>query len=245
MKARLLVLVILINFCDLTAQDSTTLIIKTGVRIRDGLKTNMIYLNPQFATANVVFRDNSKARAKMNYNSLYDQMLFIDQKGDTLAVKDEKEIQYIALGNDTFYFEEGYKRIIASNGTVKLAEKRTWHMADIRKIGSHGRSASTYNVDSYKPINTDQTRSQDFKSIMDDLEKTLDIVLTEDLVLQRKPVFYLGDRFGHFVLANRKNLLSLFPKEQTRITDYLKENKVDFNSKEDLIRLTRFLEQKS
>jgi hypothetical protein len=230
MKARLLFLIVFISFSNLWAQDSTIVVIKTGNTIQEVLK-NKIYLNPEYIMGTVLFRDNSRAKAKMNYNSLYDQMLFIDQKGDTLAVKDEKEIQYVVLNTDTFYYKEGYKKVVETNGSVTIAEKSVWEVSDIRKIGSHNRASNTYQVDSYHAI-------ADYVGL-------INLILNQDVIMRKKPVFYLGDKYGRLVPATKKNLLFLFPKQEDRIADYLKENKINFSSREDLVRLTRFLEQKS
>lgn len=166
----------------------------------------------------------------MNYNSLTDQMLFIDPKGDTLAVKDEKAIKFIALDKDTFYYNDGYIRLVASNSVVKLAGKQIWEVADIRKIGSHNRPSTTFAVTSYS-------------TLTDRFGGTQDLLLNEDLVLRKKTTYYFGDMYNHFVPAGKKNLLLLFPKEQNRLANYLKENKVNFNKKNDLEKVDQFLEQ--
>ncbi len=69
-----------------------------------------------------------------------------------------------------------------------------------------------------------------------------DLVVDEDIVLKKIEQFYLGDNYNHFVLANKKNLLMLFPKEQQRIEAYLKENKINFTNKDDLEKMVRFLD---
>ena len=70
-------------------------------------------------------------------------MLFIDGKGDTLALAEERTIKLVAIDSDTFYYDEGYVRIIADNDFVKLAEKQVWVVADIRQQGPHNTSTST------------------------------------------------------------------------------------------------------
>jgi hypothetical protein len=230
MKTRLLFLFILMGYSNLWAQDSTLVTIKAGSSIKDVLTTTNIFRYPQFISGNVFFRNGIKSIAMMNYNSLTDQMLFIDPKGDTLAVKDEKTIKFIALDKDTFYYEEGYVRLVASNSIVKLAEKQIWEVADIRKIGSHNRPSTTFAVTSYS-------------TLTDRFGGTQDLLLNEDLVLRKKATYYFGDMYNHFVPAGKKNLLLLFPKEQNSLTNYLKENKVNFDKKNDLEKIAQFLAQ--
>jgi hypothetical protein len=113
---------------------------------------------------------------------------------------------------------------------AKLAEKKYWEVADIRKIGSHGRPSTTFAVTSYS-------------TITDRFGRTYDLVLNEDILLRKNTIYYIGDKYNHFVVANKKNLLLLFPKEQSTVTDYLKEQKIDFTKRADLEKLLAFLAQ--
>jgi hypothetical protein len=221
----------LVFFTDLPAQDSTTVTIKTGQKVTDVLTSTDIYYYPQFTTGKVLFRDGSKAGAQLNYNLLYDQMLFIDTKGDTLALADEKTIKYIAVGKDTFYYHEGYLRMI-SNGDVVLAERQTWIVADVRKIGTHNKSTTTFAVESFSTYTNGS-----------DAAKSKDLILNEDIVLKRKAEYYFGDRFYYFVRAGKKGLLQLSPKNEQGIETYLKDNKVNFDKKDDIEKLLQFLAQ--
>ena len=228
MKACLLFLFILMGCANLWAQDSTLVTIKTGSRIRDVLKPNDIFLYPQFVKGKVLFRNGVVAAAMMNYNSLNDQMLFIDAKGDSLALTEEKTIALITLGNDTFYYVNGYVRLVASNSVVKLAERKAWEVADIRKIGAQDRPAIGVAVTS-------------FSTLTDGFGRTLDLILNEDLILRKRPYYYFGDMFNHFVPAGKKNLLSFFPVKEDILVNYLKENKINFNKKDDLEKVAQFL----
>ena len=218
------------DYSALWAQDSTLVTIKAGSSIRDVLTTTDIFLRPQFISGKVFFRNGTRTIAMMNYNSLTDEMLFIDPKGDTLALKDEKTVKFITLDKDTFYYYEGYIRLVASNSVVKLAEKQIWEVADIRKIGSHNRPSTTFAITSYS-------------TLTDRFGNTHDLLLNEDVVLRKKANYYFGDMYDHFGPAGKKNLLLLFPKGQNSLATYLKENKVNFDKKDDLEKVTQFLEQ--
>ena len=230
MKAPLLFLFILIGYSNLFAQDSTLVTIKTGMRIRDVISLSDIFLHPQFITGNVFFRNGMIATGKMNYNSLSDQMLFIDPNGDTLALKDEKTIKFIALGDDTFYYVDGYVRLVTSNNVIKLVERKIWEVADVRKIGSHNRPAATFAV---SPLG----------KITDGFGRTYDLVTDEDWVLRKRSRYYFGDTYDRFLPAAKNNLMSFFPKMQKVLSNYLKENKVNFHKKDDLEKVAQFLAQ--
>ena len=229
MKARLLLLFILIAYSNLRAQDSTLVTIKAGSRIKDVLTVTDIFFCAEFISGNVFFKNGIVAKAMMNYDHLSDQMLFIDPKGDTLALDAEKTINFIALDKDTFYYVDGYVRLLASNSIVKLVERKIWRVSDIQKIGAHNIPAKTFDVASYS------ARTSGYG--------TYEIILKEDIVLRKEAQYYFGNMYNSFVPARKKNLLSFFPKKENILVKYLKENNVNFNEKHDLEKLARFLEQ--
>ncbi|HEX6168281.1 MAG TPA: hypothetical protein VFZ33_01215 [Chitinophagaceae bacterium] len=67
--------------------------------------------------------------------------------------------------------------------------------------------------------------------------------MNEDMLIKKETQYFFGDKYNHFVRAGKKKLLFLFPKEQPIIENYLKENKVDFDKKDDLEKITSFLAQ--
>ncbi len=232
MKALLMWLFILLSNSYLAAQDSTLVTIKAGNRVDDVLKPADIFYYPQFTNGQVFFRDGSKALGKMNYSRLFDQVLFIGPKGDTLALADEKTIKFIAIGQDTFFYDEGYIRLIENSGVVKLAEKQIWVVADVRKIGTHNRPTSTVAVTSFSTYADVIGRA-----------KSYDLLINEDIVIRRETYYYFGDEYNKFARAGKKRLLLLFPKEQMNLENYLKENKVNFDKRDDLEKLAQFLSQ--
>ena len=232
MRSPLLLFFILIGYADLSAQDSTFVTIKTGQSVKDVLTSADIYHYPQFTNGKVFLRDGTKAAGKMNYNRLYGQMLFINPIGDTLALADEKNIKFIVIDKDTFYYDGGYLRLMANGGVVKLTEKQIWVLADIRKIGTHNRPTTTVAVTSFSSYTDGR-----------DAAKSKDLIMNEDVVLRKETQYYFGDKYNLFVPASKKGLLQIFPKEQREIDNYLKENKVNFNKKDDVEKLYQFLLQ--
>ena len=231
MKPLLLFLFILTGYSYLSAQDSLVTI-KAGYRVRDVLSPADMYHYSQFTDGNVILRDGTMIPVKMNYSRLFDQMLFINHKGDTLALADEKNIKFIAIDKDTFYYEGGYVRIIADNDFVKLAEKQVWVVADVRKIGTHNTPKTTVAITSLTTY-TDGT----------DAAKSRDLILNEDILLRKETQYYFGNAYNHFVRSGKKRLLQLFPKEELSIENYLKTNKVNFDKKDDMEKLAQFLTQ--
>jgi len=232
MKVLLLLFLILIGYTDLSAQDSTLVTVKAGEKIEDVLKPSDIYFYPQFIYSKVLFKDGRVADPYMNYNRLYDQMLFISEKGDTLAMTDVKNIEFIVNDWDVFYYSGGYLRLIADDTVIKLAERKIWTVVDVRKMG-------TFNT----PTNTVAITSVGYLSSGQDAAKSKELIMNAETVIRKETQYYFGDKYNHFVRASKKKLLDLFPKEERKIESYLNENKVNFDKKDDLEKLCKFILQ--
>ena len=221
----------LIVFTNLSGQDSTLVTIKAGQKVTDVLTQDDIFQYSQFTNGIVVLKDGTKIEVQMNYSRLFDEMLFIDpNKGDTLALGDNRNVKFIVIDKDLYYYEDGYIRIIINHDFVKLAEKRTWVVADIQKIGTHNR-----------PVNTVAVQSLMSYTNGSDAAKSKDLVLNENILLRYETHYYFGNAYGRFVRTGKKKLLSLFPKDESNIEKYLKENKIDFDKKEDVEKMVEFL----
>lgn len=226
MKALLLSLAF---FCygGLCAQKDTFVLVKAGKSIVDVLPPKEIFHYPQFTRGTVFFKGGITAAAKMNYNQVLDEMHFLDPKGDTLAVTNEKTITYIVIDKDSFYYDQGYFRLIAGNLTGKLAIKRVWKFTDRKRAGAYNTTSSVSAISS---------RNSYF-----DGRRFHQITVNEDVLLSKEEQYFFGDKNNNFLLATKKGLLKLFPKEHSSIERYLKENQIDFNNRSDLEKVVRFL----
>jgi hypothetical protein len=229
MKALLFILFFSFYCAGLFAQKKKFVTVKAGDNIMNALTASDIFYYPVFTKGNVIRKDGTMSEGQLNYNQLVDEMHFIGPHGDTLALANEVTIKYIAIGKDTFFFTYGgYVKIIENSGRAKLACKQVWLFSESKLIGA------------YNTTNT----STSMTSITSYIEegKLSNMTVNADLVLKKVEQFYLSNNTSHFVLANKKNVLTLFPEWST-IEIYLKENKIDFTKENDLIKLTQYLAQ--
>lgn len=188
-----------------------------------------IFLYPEFSNAQVFLRNGVVSEVKLNYNRLVDEMHFIDQKGDTLALDSEHNLRFIVVGNDTFLYDEGYMKIVSSQQAVKLAIRDIWVISETRQVGAYGSTNTSVSMLSFKTMHQDG--------------RLYDLVVNEDIILKKQAKYYFGNSFNQFVIASKANLLMLFPKEEQSISKYLKENKINFNNKADLEKTAQFIAQ--
>jgi hypothetical protein len=221
-----IVSVTLLNCFSLASQTKKTFTVKPGEKVVDVIPLTEIFKYPEFKPAFVMLKSGVSVPTKVNYNSLFSEMLFIDQKGDTLALSDEKTIRLVAVEKDTFYFHEGWLELVINNTDIKLAGKRTIDISDKTKTGAMG-------LEGHGDIETSRT--------LTGYQQIRELIPKETLTFTENITYYFADRFNNFSRANKKSLLNICRKQQAKIEDYLQHNKTDFTSEEDLKRLFSYL----
>lgn len=220
-------LIFVIAWCGRSHAQDSSIVIKAGKSINESVAITALYQYPQFRPGKVFFRRGDSGVAKMNYHRLLDEMLFIDLKGDTLSIDNPATIRSIRINDDVFYFDDGYVKLIKDTNGIKLAVKETLIVSGKDKIGAYGMANPTSAIDSYGKL-IDQTG-------------IYHLVPREDIMLAKKIQYYFGDRFNQFVWATRKNLVQQFSRQSRTLNAYLKENNIDLDNRDDLVKLLRFL----
>ena len=140
---RLLVFGLLI-FClhvtEAIAQKKTKYTINPGEKISEKLPRDEVYSYPEFTNGRVFLRNNTVSLVKLNYNSLYAEMQFINPKGDTLSVSDEKMIRLIVINKDSFFYDKGYLKLVSDFGKLKHANNQYFEGVKKEKGGEFGQA---------------------------------------------------------------------------------------------------------
>ena len=210
------------------SQKKTFVTVHAGNNIMDVLPMKDVFYYPGFTLGKVFLKDGNSTVTQLNYNRLVDEIHFIDGKGDTLAVDNEKNIKYVIAASDTFFYDEGFLRIILPGKNVKLAMRDVWVISETRQRGAYNSTNTGVSMLAFKSVEQGG--------------RLYDLTVNEDVILKKTEKLYFGDDFNHFVLANKTNLISLFPKDEQRIATFLKENKINFNKRADVEKTTRFVQ---
>jgi len=228
MQKILFLLVILLYSFSISAQSRKSFTVNPGKKIVEEIPVTEIYKYAEFKMGEVSLRDGTAANVKLNYNSVFGEMQYIDPKnGDTLSLAEEKNIRFIVVEKDTFYFDEGWLELIGGTSTVKIAKKKLLEITNREKIGA-------MEVPGFAAIETytKYTGSQHMK----------DLVAKEKLTFTEHVSYYFGDRFNHFSRANKKGLLKMYGERQKNIDKWMSENKIDLSDENDLKKLSVFLQ---
>jgi hypothetical protein len=209
----------------LSAQKYEPVIVKAGTKILDYFPFQERYRYPAFIAGQVIVKNGNTTSTRLNYNLLMDEFEFI-QSRDTLTFTKKKEIKCIVVAVDTFYYDNGYLEEI-HGGPVKVGLRQRIKLKEVLKKDSYGTSSSGSATNSYGSLPTDGNFYK--------------LTVNEDMVFQKVEEYYLSAASGDFVQFKKKYILQLFPDKSEAIKSYIKANKVDFDSREELLKLADFL----
>lgn len=205
----------------------TSFVVNAGTKLSDAIPAAYLFHYPGFLDGKVFFRDGKLSEAKMNYNRLTDEMLFIAKSGDTLAIANEPTVRLICIEKDSFYFDRGYILLVKSNGAVQLGVRQGFQPGDRRRPTGYDMMSSTSSVTSLSSLH--------------DGKKLYELEVKEETSFSTVTQFCFGDKYNHFVPATEKNLVDLFPDCAGALKQFCKKNNVSFRRKEDLEAVISFL----
>jgi len=216
--------ILLINNC-LSAQKNKSVTVKAGTRVLDYFPVAERYRYPNFTEGEVIFKNGKIFPSKFNYNFLSGEMQFI-KLPDTLSLSDTKDLKSIIVAQDTFYYHNDYLEIIHS-GKFKVFLKQLIVIKDIQKEGAYGTINRSGVSEVYGHVLTGGN--------------SVDLILRQDMVLQKITDYFYSTPGNEFIRYSKKNIINILPGKEEVIKNYLKSNKIDFDSREDLLRLADFV----
>lgn len=225
-KVLVLVFQIMLINISLFSQRFEPVTVRAGMKVDDCFPFNERYRYPQFLNGRIQLTNGVSADKILNYDFLTGEIEFLRGK-DTLAITNGKDIRHMVINADTFYYYKGGYLELISGGAVRIALRQYIKLKETLKKDTYGTSSSGSATNSYGSL----PMGGDFHML----------VANEDMVFQRTLEYYISDQDGGFDLYNKKNVLHLFPKNEKEIKAYLKSEKINFDKREDLIKLADYL----
>jgi hypothetical protein len=222
----LFILVCLVACCCQLFGQNKKQVVQGNDDINSSIPDSIKYKYSSFTSGRVMFKDGTIAGSLLNYNLLSGEVQFVSPKGDTLAIANEETIKYIAIANDTFFYDKIYLQLVEGNAAAKLAKNEKMKLADIKKMGGFGSYTSSGGIENYSSLNIGS--------------RTLHLEENKQMIFITHTVYYISDPFYHFLPATKKNVLKMFNKKRG-LAIYLNENKIDFLKEEDLKKLLAYL----
>ncbi len=124
MKIRLILAVCIFCVAKGSAQTEKMYSVKMGEIPDKVIPGEATYLLPGFTQGLVFFKDGTSSKQRFNYNSLLDEMHFINEHVDTLAIAEPALIKSVEIDSIKFYYDTGYIRQVFTQGNYKLVIKQ-------------------------------------------------------------------------------------------------------------------------
>jgi hypothetical protein len=215
---------ILILNLTLSAQDYKTIRVKSGTSVVDYFPLKDRYRYKEFVPGQVLFKSGKSNNLKLNYNYLFGEIEFI-QAADTLYISKKKDIKFV-VAQDTFFYDNGYIEVI-SGGHIRVGLKQYLKIKDVLKQGALGTTNRGSSIDTYSSMSSHGI--------------SYDLVPGEDIEVQMTLEYYISKSSNDFIQFNKKSAIQLFPHRADEIKAFIKSNKVDFDSRDDLLRFADYL----
>ncbi|MDR3287597.1 MAG: hypothetical protein LBT27_09170 [Prevotellaceae bacterium] len=153
MKKIILITMILVVACSICIAQEKVYVdnVSTEDEINDKLPRNLIYRFEQFVDGTVIKKDGNVIPAKLNYNTLVEEMQFISDGDKILALGKPEDVEYIIIDKKIFMHTSGKKfaEIVATGNVELLTNRHTKSDAVEVKNGAYGTSSTTSTTKSY------------------------------------------------------------------------------------------------
>ncbi len=195
-------------------------------------------LFPDFVEANI-YAGGRHTKRPLNYNLLYDQFYFEDRRGnralDNLALLDSIRIGEYLFG---FVGGHGFFELVTVNDSGSLLRKHTLDItSDVVAVGAFGTTDRTASIDAM----------QSFVGVAEGELLDRKILLENSggqemrITLRRQEVYHVINDGIPVAVHSRRTLLREFSEHRSELRTFLRQNNIDFDRTEDMIKLTAFL----
>ena len=225
-KFVVLIFHILIINISLSAQKYEPVTVRTGTKVEDSFPFNDRYRYPKFMNGRILLKSGVTSVKTLNYDFLSSEMVYLNGK-DTLAIANARDVKFITVGEDIFYWDKGSYLEKVSGEIPQVVLKQYIMLKETQKKDSYGTSSSGSATTSYGSL-----------PIGGDFHK---LIANENMVFQRTLEYYISNPEGGFDLCNKRNVLHLYPKNEKEIKAYIKSEKINFDKRDDLIKLADYL----
>lgn len=227
MKQTFCIAALLLLIAHINGQNRQVIRVPAGNDIAAAVSDYGMYRLPSFSTGTVYFKDGNIGREMMNYNILTAQMLYIDKKGDTLAIAIPDEIKKLDINGAIYYYNsKTWLEEIAAAPAVSLVARRDVNI-HFEKKGAFGSSDPSGSISSYNTYFAGAGNGN----------ASYRLQVNEDAVVKRETSYFLLSKYNVQMPATKKGFLHAFPHNNIKIESYLADNKVDFNNLGELIQL--------
>lgn len=217
---------ILISPGYLFSQGSQKIKIDNNKASAESIRPELQQIFPDFRSARISYKGMPPIACRANYNFLFDEIMFINEKGEKMALANPGDLQQVKIENRTFIpSPKGYFEVIES-GDVSLLYKWVCRITEARTEGALGLSTAAPSVYQMKRISFDS--------------KEWNMEVDKEAMASIEVIPYLKAKSGFISVKGPQSFKKAFRSKNNEIRDYLDKEPVDFRSEADLRRLIMY-----
>lgn len=225
----------------LKAQIPKEFVIKKGEVAVNVIPYEEQYRFPQFQEGKVTFFNNEVVHASMNYNHLYGEIHFLNDKGDTLSIGNGPKIRHVEMGENRFWMavKDGIMEEKWAYPEVKLAKKQELVLIS-GNIFPFEQSHISTGDPAIHGSGPSGDATGDFYSKTMEYKDVYTRPATDKMVISEQISYFFIDRHNHFYPAKSGSIYKIFSRNKDAVKKYVDDYKIDFKKEEDLKMLLEF-----
>jgi hypothetical protein len=211
---------------NISAQPNKVYIVKAGEIPDAVIPTEAKYVFPLFKQGTVYLRDGTFSNQKLNYNVMLNEMQFIGTNGDTLSIAEPVLIKNIIIDTTVYQYDKTYLQVLLEIDSYKLASKEIMIQSPYRTRGGYNVPTATSAITTFGNIASARGNAR--------------LQINKDVQFEKETSFFISNKFNRFYKADKKAFLNIFDDRKSNLQKYLIDNNIDYQKKEDLVKLLRF-----
>ena len=183
------------------------------------------FLFPAFTQGIVKMKSGNSNSAFLNYNMVEEQFIF-GQKGIYYSLDKIEDIDTVTIQNRNFVLVNKVFLEVIVKGKISIF---TQHKSHYAPVGSQ----SAYGL-------TSQTNGPTAVSVVRGGNQVRYLELPDNVTISPETVNWISRNTKLNKFTNGKQFLKNFPEYEVQLKDFIKENKINFKVREDLVKLGNF-----
>lgn len=206
---------------------------KPNCDINNNFTQNAQFFFNSFQEGTVVYDNNLKTNTLLNYNVVSNNIYYIDD--DKIYILSPESVRSVSICDKKFYFHVNKVFELVYNKNIQILTGREVRWEEFQdREGAYG--AKSPNTVGTKLNNIDIANMDEDNSFLVNLRDKEEEEFT--------PRLYYKIKYGNnFYPSNKRGFFKIYSDNKAAIKQYVKENNIDFDKKEDLIELANYCEE--
>jgi len=185
------------------------------------------YLLPEFEKGVVYYKDGRQYNTVLNYNVISQEFLFKDEDQITKAFAEKELVTLVKIGDRTFLHDKNLIQEVLQIEPPILVQYRGIRK-DKGKNAGYGGTSSTSAIESYSGMYSNGKYHK--------FEKEGEVVAVSRIVKR----YQLRKNGKKKNFSSSGEFVKIYPAFKDEIKSYIKENKIDFNYPDQVVRVCNY-----